>query len=72
MTRLTVVPLRSSPIQGNDQNLGLLSTPRLERADETVGKQTDTDISQNFHFGIRSGGQFTQELHVWEFHSRQQ
>jgi hypothetical protein len=29
VTRLTVVPLRSSPIQGNDKNLGPLSTPRL-------------------------------------------
>jgi hypothetical protein len=30
VTRLTVVPLRSSLIQGNDKNLGPLSTPRLE------------------------------------------
>ena len=30
MTRLTVVPLRSSLIQGNDKNLRPLSTPRLE------------------------------------------
>jgi hypothetical protein len=29
VTRLTVVPLRSSPIQGNDKNLGPLSTPNL-------------------------------------------
>jgi hypothetical protein len=29
VTRLTVVPLRSSPIQGNDKNLGPLSTPSL-------------------------------------------
>jgi hypothetical protein len=29
VTRLTVVPLRSSLIQGNDKNLGPLSTPNL-------------------------------------------
>jgi len=29
VTRLTVVPLRSRPSQGNDENLGPLSTPRL-------------------------------------------
>jgi hypothetical protein len=30
VTRLTVVPLRSSLIQGNDKNLGPLSAPTLE------------------------------------------
>jgi hypothetical protein len=30
VTRLTVVPLRSSPIQGNDKNLWTALHPRLE------------------------------------------
>ena len=39
MTRLTVVPLRSSPIQGNDKNLGPLSTPRAGTLTRQSGKR---------------------------------
>jgi hypothetical protein len=66
VTRLTVVPLRSSPTQGNDKNLGPLSTPLGWDSDETIGKQkiaTSARISilesrvadslpKSFQFGI--------------------
>ena len=39
VTRLTVVPLRSSPIQGDDKNLGPLSTPRLELLTRLLGNK---------------------------------
>jgi hypothetical protein len=47
VTRLTVVPLRSSLVQGNDKNLGPLSTPRLDSDPDYRKKQSD--IGQHFH-----------------------
>jgi hypothetical protein len=42
VTRLTAVPLRSSLIQGNDKNLGPLSTPRLDSEPDYRGSKVPT------------------------------
>ncbi len=64
MTRLTSFRFGSSPGQGNDKNLGRFSTP-CRKADETLGKHGDSDISRLSIVGPPCDLQFTPSGHVW-------
>jgi hypothetical protein len=55
VTRLPVVAVRSSPLQGSDKDLGPLSPLPDWNSGETMGMQKDTDITQKAHLGIPSG-----------------